>query len=211
MSEGRISILIADDHPVVREGLRGMLSRVPEFAVVGEAATGTEAVRLVGELEPRVVLMDLRMPDMDGIVATREIRAHHPDTYVLVLTTHDGGSDILRSIETGATGYMLKDSPREELYEAIRAASNGVQLLAPAVAARLAQRRERPTDDALSAREVEVLELVARGTSNKEIAARLWISEATVKTHLIHVYDKLEVADRTSAVTEALRRGILSL
>jgi len=113
LSEERISILIADDHPVVREGLRGMLSRVPEFAVVGEAATGTEALRLVGELEPRVVLMDLRMPDMDGIAATREIRAHHPDTYVLVLTTHDGGSDILRSIETGATGYMLKDSPRE--------------------------------------------------------------------------------------------------
>lgn len=188
-----------------------MLSRVSEFTVVGEAATGREAVRLVEELAPRVVLMDLRMPDMDGIAATREIRAHHPETHVLVLTTHDGGSDILRSIETGATGYMLKDSPREELYRAVRAAADGVQLLAPAVAARLAQRRERPADDALSAREVEVLELVARGAPNKEVAARLWISEATVKTHLIHIYDKLAVTDRTSAVTEALRRGIISL
>ena len=207
----RISLLVADDHPVVRAGLRGMLESQPDFEVIGEATTGKEAVQLTDRLHPKVILMDLRMPEMDGVTAISKIKAEHPDIHVLVVTTYDSDADILPAIENGATGYLLKDAPREELFQAIRSAAQGKPLLAPAVAARLMERTRGPAEEALSGREIEVLALVAKGASNKEIANQLWISEATVKSHLLHVFAKLGVADRTAAVTKALERGILRL
>ncbi len=210
MSEN-IRLLIADDHPVVRAGLRGMLSAEPDFEVVGEATNGAEAVALTGELRPDIVLMDLRMPEMDGVTAISQIKEEYPETQVLVLTTYESDADILRAIETGATGYLLKDAPREELFGAIRTAAQGKSPLAPNVATRLMQRMRNLDEEALSAREIEVLELVASGTSNKEIAKRLWVSETTVKSHMLHIFDKLDVTDRTAAVTEALKRGIIRL
>lgn len=207
----RIRVLICDDHPVVRAGLEGLLSKQPDFEVVGEAENGREAVDLTEKLDPHVVLMDLRMPGMDGVAATEEIAARHPQSHVLVLTTYDSDADILRAVEAGATGYLLKDAPREELYEAVRAASEGRPLLAPVVAQKLMRRIREPTGQTLSVREIEVLDLVRKGLSNKEIGRELHVSEATVKTHLIHVYGKLDVTDRTSAVNVALERGILRL
>jgi DNA-binding NarL/FixJ family response regulator len=207
----RIRLLIADDHPIVRAGLLDVLSSQPDFEVVGEATTGAEAVALASRLHPNVVLMDLRMPEMDGVTAIAKIKAEHPDVNILVVTTYDSDADILPAIETGATGYLLKDTPRKELFEAVRAAAQGKLLLAPTVAARLMERMRGPTEEALSSRELDVLKLVAKGASNKEIANRLYISEATVKSHLIHIYGKLNVDDRTSAVTVALERGILRL
>ena len=204
-----VRVLIADDHPVVRTGIRGMLDGQPDFEVVGEAVNGEEAVDLAGRLGPDVVLMDLRMPGTDGVAATARIRKEQPEVHVLVLTTSDSGADILRAVEAGATGYVLKDAPREELYGAIRAAAEGKPLLAPDVAAHIMERVRWPSDEGLSGREVEVLELVARGKGNKEIARTLWISEATVKSHLLHIYDKLGAADRASAVAAAMQRGIL--
>jgi len=206
-----IRLLIADDHPVVRAGLRGMLSAEPDFEVVGEATNGAEAVALTGELRPDIVLMDLRMPEVDGVTAISQIKEEYPETQVLVLTTYESDADILRAIETGATGYLLKDAPREELFAAIRTAAQGKSPLAPNVATRLMQRMRDLDEEALSAREIEVLELVASGTSNKEIAKRLWVSETTVKSHMLHIFDKLGVTDRTAAVTEALKRGIIRL
>jgi DNA-binding NarL/FixJ family response regulator len=208
---GNIRILIVDDHPVVRSGLESMLSKRPDFEVVGEADNGREAVKLADDLRPDVILMDLRMPEMDGVAATKEIRTRRPEANVLILTTYDSDADILRAVESGATGYLLKDSPREELYEAVRAAASGRALLAPVVAQRLMSHIGKPAQRALSRRELEVLDLVRRGLSNKEIARSLHLSEATVKTHLIHIYGKLGVDDRTSAVNVALERGILSL
>ncbi len=210
MSEN-IRLLISDDHPVVRAGLRGMLSAEPDFEVVGEATNGAEAVALTGELRPDIVLMDLRMPEIDGVTAISQIKEEYPETQVLVLTTYESDADILRAIETGATGYLLKDAPREELFAAIRTAAQGKSPLAPNVATRLMQRMRDLDEEALSAREIEVLELVASGTSNKEIAKRLWVSETTVKSHMLHIFDKLGVTDRTAAVTEALKRGIIRL
>jgi DNA-binding NarL/FixJ family response regulator len=206
-----IRLLISDDHPVVRAGLRGMLSAEPDFEVVGEATNGAEAVALTGELRPDIVLMDLRMPEVDGVTAISQIKEEYPETQVLVLTTYESDADILRAIETGATGYLLKDAPREELFAAIRTAAQGKSPLAPNVATRLMQRMRDLDEEALSAREIEVLELVASGTSNKEIAKRLWVSETTVKSHMLHIFDKLGVTDRTAAVTEALKRGIIRL
>jgi DNA-binding NarL/FixJ family response regulator len=206
-----IRILITDDHPVVREGLAGMLVGQPDFDVVGMAADGREAVSLHQELAPDVTLMDLRMPGLDGVSAIQAIKARQSSANILVLTTYDSDADILRAIEAGATGYLLKDAPREELFRAIRAAAAGNSVLAPSVAARLMSRMGAPADDNLSAREIEVLELVARGNSNKEIGKALHISTATVKTHLIHIYSKLGVADRTAAVTTALEKGIITL
>ena len=206
-----IRLLIADDHPVVRTGLLGMLAGQPDLEVVGQAATGAEAVALTAQLRPDVVLMDLRMPEVDGVAAIAAIRDRQPETHILVLTTYDTDADILRAVEAGATGYLLKDCPRDELFRAIRAAARGEAALAPAVASRVVGWMRAPAEEALSAREIEVLSLVARGRSNKEVARQLHISEATVKTHLIHIYGKLGVADRTAAVTTALRRGILRL
>ncbi len=210
--EGRIiRLLIVDDHPVVRSGLQGMLSSQPDFEVAGEAQDGSEGVALVGKLRPDVVLMDLRMPEMDGVAAIDRIKTEHSETQVLVLTTYESDADILRAIEKGASGYLLKDAPREDLYAAIRAVSQGKSPLAPAIAARLMGRLRGSADKALSNREIEVLELVARGTSNKQIGKELWISETTVKTHMLHVFEKLGVTDRTAAVTVALKRGIIRL
>ena len=175
-----IRLLIADDHPVVRDGLRNMLQGVPDFEVAGEAATGAEAVSMVERLGPDVVLMDLRMPEMDGVAATTEIRSRFPGTHVLVLTTYDADADILRAVEAGATGYLLKDAVREHLYAAIRSAARGETALAAAVASRLVGRMRAPAEEALTAREIEVLTLVSRGASNAAIAAELFISEATV-------------------------------
>ena len=206
-----IRILIVDDHPVVREGLAGMLAGQPDFEVVGLAADGQTAVALHQTLAPDVTLMDLRMPGLDGVGAIAAIKAQQPAAHILVLTTYDSDADILRAIEAGATSYLLKDTPREELFRAIRAAAAGESVLAPAVAALLLTRMRAPAEESLSAREIEVLQLVARGSSNKEVGQALHISTATVKTHLIHIYNKLGVADRTSAVTTALERGIITL
>ena len=207
----RIRVLIADDHPVVRAGLQGMLASQPDFELVGEAATGKEAVTLAAQLRPDVVLMDLRMAEMDGAAATAQIQTQQPKTPVLVLTTYDTNADILRAIDAGATGYLLKDTPRDELFAAIRSVAQGKAVLAPTVATRLLRQRQTLAGEALSARELEVLSLVARGASNKEIARSLYLSEATVKTHLIHLFGKLGVTDRTAAVTVALQHGLLRL
>ena len=206
-----VRIVIADDHPVVRTGIQGILVSQPDFEVVGEASTGGEAVDLVRALRPDVVLMDLRMPEMDGVEAISRIVAEQPEARVLVLTTYDGDADIVRAVGAGATGYLLKDTPREELCRAVRAAARGESVLAPVVAARLMRRTREPEEETLSGREVEVLKLVAGGTSNKEIGQQLHISEATVKSHLSHIFGKLGVDDRTAAVTAALERGILQL
>jgi DNA-binding NarL/FixJ family response regulator len=207
----KIRILLIDDHPVVREGLSGMLAGQPDFEVVGQGSDGSQGVSMNAELRPDVILMDLRMPGMDGVTAIREIKAAMPGTNILVLTTYDSDVDIVRAVEAGATGYLLKDTPREELFRAVRAASKGDSVLAPAVAARLMTRMRTPAEENLTAREIEVLELVSKGNSNKQVARSLHISTATVKTHLIHIFDKLAVKDRTSAVTVALEKGILSL
>ena len=209
--KNQIQILIADDHPVVREGLAGMLTGQADFAIAAMAADGTEAVALDARLQPDVILMDLRMPGLDGVGAIQAIKAQRPSANILVLTTYDSDADIVRAVEAGATGYLLKDTPREELFRAVRAASRGESVLAPAVAARLMTRMRAPAEEALSAREIEVLQLVSTGNSNREIGKALHISTATVKTHLIHIFDKLGVNDRTSAVTAALERGIISL
>ncbi len=207
----RIRLLLVDDHPVVREGLRGMLSGQPDFVVVGETDDGNEGVTLAAQLQPDVVLMDLRMPGLDGVGAIRQIVERKIATHVLVLTTYDSDADIVRAIEAGATGYLLKDAPRQELFRAVRAAAKGESALAPAVASRLLGRMRAPAEEQLTEREVEVLQLVAKGTNNRLVGRALHISEATVKTHLVHIFGKLGVSDRTSAVTVALERGILRL
>lgn len=206
-----IRVVIADDHPVVRTGLRGMLATQADIEVVGEADNGKLAVSLAGRLEPDVVLMDLQMPELDGVSATEQIRALLDHTQVLILTTYDTDADINRAIGAGAIGYLLKDAPREDLFQAIRAASRGESVLAPSVAAKVMERMRSPGRETLSGREIEVLTNVADGKSNKEIARALFISEATVKTHLIHIFSKLGVDDRTAAVTVALERGVLRL
>ena len=206
-----IRLLIADDHPVVRSGLRDMLSSQPDFEVLAEATNGAEAVALANRLQPHVVLTDLSMPQMDGVTAIGQIKAEHQDIQILVLTSYDSDSDILPAIEAGAIGYLLKDAPREELYEAIRAAAQGKPLLTSAVASRLMERMRGPAVEALSSREIEVLKLVARGANNKEIANQLYVTEATVKSHLIRIYGKLNVTDRTAAVVKAMEQGILRL
>lgn len=207
----RIRIILADDHPVVRAGIRGMLEGQPDFDIVAEAESGSEVTELARELKPDVILMDLRMPVTDGVAATAAIRASNLACHVLVLTTYDTDADILRAIEAGATGYLLKDAPRQELYQAIRATARGEVALASPVAARLLQRVRSTGDEALSVREIEVLAMVARGASNGEVAQALHVSIATVKTHLVHIFEKLGVSDRTSAVTTALERGIIRL
>jgi DNA-binding NarL/FixJ family response regulator len=207
---GPIRLLIVDDHPVVRDGLQGMLAGVPDFEVVGEAENGREAISRAEAFHPDVVLMDLRMPGMDGVSAIRLMTERGLDVKVLVLTTYDTEGDVLPAIEAGATGYLLKDTPREELYRAVRAAATGEAVLSPPVASRLMGQMREGGREPPSEREMEVLRLVARGATNREIASRLFISEATVKTHLLHLFAKLGVGDRASAVAAAYENGLLT-
>ncbi len=206
-----IRIVIADDHPIFRAGVLGLLSGQEDFQVVGEAANGKEAVSVVKHVAPDVLLVDLQMPELDGVGAIKAIREAAPATRILVLTTYDSDGDILRAVEAGATGYLLKDTPREELFKAIRATARGDSVLSPTVASKLVSRSRGPIERSLSGRELEVLTLVAKGISNKIIGKDLKISEATVKTHLIHIFAKLGVDDRTAAVTVAMERGMLRL
>ncbi|MGA3565629.1 response regulator [Melissospora conviva] len=206
-----ITLLLVDDHPVVRDGLRGMFAAAPGFTVLGEASSGVEAVEMVFRIDPDVVLMDLRMPGGNGADAIAELTRRGTRARILVLTTYDTDTDTFPAIRAGATGYLLKDAPREELLDAVRAAAEGRTVLSTAVASRLfnAVRTPAPVDKTLSGREREVLTLVARGMSNREIAAKLFISEATVKTHLTHIYSSLGVKDRAAAVAAGYDRGIL--
>ncbi|BAG17703.1 putative two-component system response regulator [Streptomyces griseus subsp. griseus NBRC 13350] len=198
---------------MVRDGLHNMLDSADGFTVLGEASGGKEAVELTLRTDPDVVLMDLRMPTGSGVEAIAELTRRGVRARVLVLTTYDTDSDTLPAIEAGATGYLLKDALRDELYGAIRAAAAGRTVLSPAVATRLVTAVRNPAappaDDPLSTRELQILEHVERGASNREIARALFISEATVKKHLTHIYDKLDVRDRAAAVAAAFRRGIL--
>jgi len=211
-SPNPIRILIVDDHPVVRTGLSGMLNGHDDFHVIGEAENGEDAIRLVDERHPDMILMDLNMPVMNGLRAIEHIHESHPDIRILVLTTYDQDKDIIPAIKTGANGYLLKGAPREVLYSAIHAVANGDSYFDPSVANKLAEHVRKPLDpNQLSEREIEVLEYVAQGKSNKEIGASLHISTSTVKTHLLHIYDKLDVDDRTLAVTTAIKQGIIQL
>lgn len=211
MSGVTIRIVVADDHPVVRDGIRGMLDGQPDLEVVAEAADGVEAMIMVERHTPQLVLMDLRMPRMDGVEAIRRLSVDQPQVKVLVLTTFDADTEIVRAVEAGATGVLLKDAPREELFRAVRAAARGEPTLPTAVTARLLSRLRQPQIDPPSERELEVLGLVACGLTNQAIGRQLAISQATVKTHLVHVYAKLGVGDRTSAVAVALERGLITL
>ncbi|MEV4612669.1 response regulator transcription factor [Kitasatospora sp. NPDC049258] len=204
-----IRLLIVDDHPVVRDGLRGMFATAAGFEVVGEAGDGAEALVLAGALRPDVVLMDLRMPRMDGVSAIRAMAERGLPAKVLVLTTYDTDADVLPAVRAGATGYLLKDAAREELFHAVRSAARGASVISPTVAAKLLGQVRAPAQEVLSARELEVLQLIAGGAGNREAAARLFISEATVKTHLLHIYAKLAAKDRASAVAAGYELGLL--
>lgn len=205
-----ITVLLVDDHPVVRAGLRGMLDAQDGIEVTGEASSGAEAVAAAAALSPDVVLMDLRMPGVDGVTATGRILAANPAIRIVVLTTYDTDADILRAVEAGATGYLLKDATPAELTAAIFAAARGETILAPSVAARLVNRVRQPAaTPSLSAREIEVLSRVGRGLTNAEIGRELYITEATVKTHLLRIFNKLGVSDRTAAVTTAMANQLL--
>ncbi|NRQ33730.1 response regulator transcription factor [Nonomuraea sp. NN258] len=204
-----IRLIIVDDHPIVRDGLRGIFAGDDEIEVVGEAADGPEALAVALRTSPDVVLLDLRMPKMNGSEVIRRLREQTPGIRVLVLTTFDDDTDVLPAIEQGATGYLLKDTPRTELRRAVLAAARGETVLSPAVAGILVQRARTPEQRTVSPRELEILALIARGATNREIAANLFITEATVKTHLLHVFAKLGVNDRAAAVAAAYERGLL--
>jgi DNA-binding NarL/FixJ family response regulator len=211
-----IKILIVDDHTVVRDGLTTMFGREQEFTVVGQAKNGLEAVERARALQPDIILMDLRMPELDGVSAMRQIGAEAAAIKFIVLTTYDSDEYIFDAIEAGARGYLLKDASREELFEAVRAVHRGESLIEPGVAAKVLDRfselsRQAGETTVLSEREVDVLKLLAGGRANKEIAASLSISESTVKTHVANIFQKLDVNGRTEAVTEALQRGIIKL
>ena len=203
-----IRVLIADDHPLVRSGLCAVLAAETDMAVVAEAANGEEALERYWEHRPDVVLMDLRMPVMDGLAATRAIRAEAPQARIVVLTTYDGDEDIHRALESGAKGFLLKDMLRSEVVKVVRAVHNGFRGIPIPVAARLAEHTPRV---ALTAREIEVLRLVATGLSNSGIGGQIGLAEGTVKVHLKHILQKLNVRDRTEAVTSAIRRGFIRL
>jgi DNA-binding NarL/FixJ family response regulator len=205
-----IRVMLVDDHPIVRDGLHGVFSGDADFDVVGEAGDGQEALARLARIDVDVVLLDLRMPRMGGVDTIRALATRAPQVRVLVLTTFDTDRDVLPAIEAGATGYLLKDASAVELKAAVRAAYEGKPVLAPSVAGRLIGQVRRGPDPALSPREAEVLGFVAAGTTNREIGRRLLISEATVKTHLLHIYEKLGVNDRAAAVSEAYQRGLLS-
>jgi two-component system NarL family response regulator len=203
-----IRILIVEDHSIVRQGLVALLNTVPEFAVVGEASDGGQAVSLFRTHRPDVTLMDLRLQKMNGVDAITKIRVDFPDARIIVLTTFDGDEDIYRALQAGARGYLLKGMQGDELMEAIRAVHAGKSRIPPPVAERLA---ERFSGSALTERETDVLKEIVRGNSNKEIASALHISEATVKTHINNLLSKLGVTDRTQAATKAIQRGIVHL
>lgn len=203
-----IRILICDDHPVVREGLAAILDRREDMSVVGQASNGTEAIAQFHELRPDVTLMDLRMPQMDGITTITRLRQDAPEARIIILTTFDDQEDVYRGLQAGAKAYLLKDSPREELLETIRAVHNGQTRIPPAVAIKLAQ---RISQTALTAREIDVLREMVSGKSNQEIANGLFIAEGTVKAHVNSILDKMNVSDRTQAVTSGLRRGLVHL
>ncbi len=208
MSHAVVRTVIADDHPVVRAGIASILADHPDIAVVGQAGTGRELIEVYARERPDVALVDLRMPDTDGVEAIGEIRRRFPDARVVVLTTFDGDEDIYRALRAGAKAYLLKDVPRDELLACVRAVHRGEPCLRPAIAAKLT---ERLNSEPLTGRELDVLRLMAAGQSNKQIAAALYITEGTVKVHASRVFEKLGVCDRTQAVTAALRRGIVRL
>ena len=204
----RIAVLIADDHSVVREGLASLIGRKPDMTVVGEASNGREAVDLWKQCRPDVTLLDLRMPELDGVSAIKEIRAGDENARILVLTTFDGDEDIYRAIQAGAKGYLLKDAPREALMDSIRRVHAGETCVPVHLAVKLA---ERVSGETLSTREIEVLKLIAQGKSNKEIGSALFISEGTVKSHVKAIFAKMSVISRTEAVASATRRGLIQL
>jgi len=211
-----IRILIVDDHPVVREGIGSMLKKEPDFKMVGEASNGLEAIEKARELSPDVVLMDLRMPEMDGVEAISRIKAEKPEVKFIILTTYSDDEYIFKGIAAGARAYLLKDAPRDELFKAIRMVSRGESLIQPVVASRVLDKlaelsRKTPAADTLSDREIEVLRLMAGGQSNKDIADHLSITQSTVKTHITSIFQKLNVTTRTEAVTNALKKGIIQL
>lgn len=201
-----VRLLVVDDHHIVRQGLIALLATVPEMQVVAEASNGQQAIALYRQHQPDVTLMDLRMNTMNGVETTRAIRAEFPNARIIVLTTFDGDEDIYRALQAGARGYLLKGMDTEELLAAIRTVHSGKSRIPGPVAERLAERMNTP---ALTDRETEVLGLIVGGNSNKEIAAALFISEATVKTHINSLLSKLGVSDRTQAATTALQRGIV--
>jgi DNA-binding NarL/FixJ family response regulator len=205
----RIRVLVADDHPVVRSGIASVLSTQPDFEIVAEAATGADAVADAARLHPDLILMDLRMPVQSGVSAIEAIQSTSPEIRIVVLTTYATDGEILRAIEAGAVGYLLKDVPHEELFRALRAVARGERYLAPFVTERLLARWQHVDRPALTEREADVLRCVARGASNKAIAATLGIAEPTVKAHLVHVFEKLDVENRTAAVRVALARGLI--
>jgi DNA-binding NarL/FixJ family response regulator len=212
-----IKILVVDDHRVVRAGLVALLAQQPALMVVGEAGNGEEAVRLAGETQPDVILMDMQMPVCNGVEATRQIKERWPHMQVLVLTTYDDDQLIWGGLQAGAKGYLLKDVPPEELLQGIEAVAAGKSLLPPHIAAKLMQviaqggPARAAEEESLTERQLEILRLMARGAANKEIAAELFISENTVKSHISHIFEKLNARDRTEAVTRALGRGLIQL
>jgi DNA-binding NarL/FixJ family response regulator len=210
-TDNTIRVLIVDDHPVVRTGLEGMLSRTDTITVIGEAENGEQAVMLAAERQPDVVLMDLRMPRMDGLEALTRIRQNHAHIQVIVLTTYSSDRDVVAAVNAGAIGYLLKDSSREQVIQAIIAAASGKSVLHPDVATRLVERVRAPSQTLLSERELEIMQCVSLGMTNKQIGGQLHISEATVKTHLLHIFVKLNVPDRAAAVRAAIEHGLINL
>lgn len=206
-----VRILICDDHPVVRAGLRAVLSQQPNFEIVGEARNGAEAVTLASRLRPDVALMDLRMPEVDGVAAIARIRAERAETRFLVLTTYETDADVLKAAEAGATGFLLKNAPPEEICEGIRDVAQGRSPLTPSAAARLIEQIWGNAEGVLTSRDIDILRLVARGMTNNAIAQEMYLSEATVKGHLHKIFQKLGATDRASAVVTALKRGVIRL
>jgi len=206
-----ITVVVADDHPVVRQGIVALLASADGIEVIAAVDDGRAATDVALEMRPSVIVMDLRMPDVDGVEAIGSIRAAWPDARVLVLTTYDTDEAIVRAVEAGASGYMLKDTPADDLIDAVRRAAAGETVLAPPVAKRLVERVREPTATSLTSREIEIIREVANGRANAAIAEHLHISQATVKTHLIHIYDKLGVSDRAGAVARAYETGVLSV
>lgn len=207
----KIRVVVADDHPIVRQGVVTLLEDESDIEVVADVANGRAALSAALAKDPDVVLMDLRMPEMDGVEATKALRERRPEVAILVLTTYDTDEAIVRAVEAGAAGYMLKDAPTEDLVDAVRRAAAGATVLAPPISKRLVERRRNVTPDALTSREIDVLREVANGNTNAVVAERLHISEATVKTHLIHIYNKLGASDRAGAVARAYEKGVLSI